>query len=149
MKIIMTFALIIIGTLCFNGCSVFNRADRASAEQEVRAASQAWIEHFNKGDVAYCANAYSQKSVMNARPFGEYRGRDAIHNFWASFIASGANNLTYSGTVFKVIDNKTVVVSSNWSMNVGKGLISNEKWIKEHDGIWRLIEDDFSVTEQY
>ncbi len=32
-------------------------------------------------------------------------------------------------------------------MNIAKGYISLEKWVKQDDGVWRLELDDFTIEK--
>lgn len=116
---------------------------------EILTASQKWIEAFNKGDIRYCAEQYLEQAVMNARPMGEYKGRTEIYDFWQNFVTStGATNLIYTDVNIEIIDKDSARLSAKWSMNVGKGFISNEFWVKKA-GVWRFSEDDFTVVEQF
>mgnify|MGYP000517387887 CR=1 FL=1 len=125
------------------------KTNRTKAEKEVIIASNNWIKNFNKGNVDYCVNAYTTNATMNAKPFGTFKGRKKIDDFWRPFVASGASFLVYRNTEVKEINSTTVHVSSNWSMNVGEGIITKEEWIKEKDGVWRLRTDNFEVLKQY
>ena len=48
-----------------------------------------------------------------------------------------------------MIDARSVVLSASWSMNVGRGIITKELWVRQDDQSWLLVEDDFEVQEQY
>ena len=117
-------------------------------EEEVLKASQNWITSFNSGDTIKVTNGYTENATMVAKPIGTFNGRKDIGQFWTKFIQSGATNLIYTDTKVKVITNKKAIVSSNWSMNVGKGIITNETWVKIN-GIWELDKDNFEITEQF
>ena len=45
-----------------------------------------------------------------------------------------------------VVDEKTALLSSPWSMNKIKGIITLEKWVKKGNK-WVLIEDNFEALE--
>lgn len=85
---------------------------------------------------------------MVANPFGTFKGKKAIGEFWTPFIESGATDLVYSNTNIEVISDTKAIISSDWEMNVGKGIINNETWEKI-DGTWLLTEDHFEVKEQF
>ena len=85
---------------------------------------------------------------MVAKPFGTFKGRQAIEAFWTPFIESGATNLKYTNTQIKVVTENKAILSSDWEMNVGKGIITNETWIKTGD-TWKLSEDYFEVKEEF
>jgi quinol monooxygenase YgiN len=111
--------------------------------------SAAWIKSFNKGDIKACSEGYSENAVMDARPMGQFKGRAAIHKFWTGFVESTkATDLVYTDIKIDVIDEKSAVLSANWSMNVGRGFITKELWVKTGED-WFLLEDDFTVEEQY
>lgn len=139
------YPLIVIALLSvFNiGCS-----NTPKVEKEVLKASKEWIFNFNNSNTEEITNAYTEDAIMVAKPFGTFEGRKAISEFWTPFVKSGASGLKYSNTKIKVINNKKVIISSDWSMNVGKGIITNETWVKV-DGQWKLQEDHFEVIEQF
>ena len=85
---------------------------------------------------------------MVAKPFGTFEGRKAINEFWTPFIESGATDLKYTNTKIEIVSKTEVVISSDWSMNVGNGIITNETWVKTN-GIWKLKNDHFEVKEQF
>jgi ketosteroid isomerase-like protein len=115
---------------------------------EVINASKAWIEAFNKGNAEACVKGYDSKATMSAMPFGVKSGIDEISGFWTPFIKSGATNLIYNDLSIEVANETTVFLSANWSMNVGRGKIYQEKWEKK-DGRWVLTYDNFQVLEQF
>ncbi len=122
---------------------------RDNTTAEILTASKKWIEAFNRGDITYCSEQYLEQAIMDARPMGQYKGRSEIYDFWQNFVSStGATNLIYTDVVIEVIDKDSATLSAKWSMNVGKGFISKEFWVKK-DGVWRFSEDDFTVEEQF
>ena len=64
-------------------------------------------------------------------------------------MASGAGDLKYSDVKLEVIDASTVLLSASWTMNVGRGIITLEKWVLQSDGKWLLAQDDFEIQENY
>lgn len=117
--------------------------------KDVLKTSAEWIEYFNSGRIKACSESYSENAVMDARPMGRFEGREAIHKFWTGFVNSTkAKDLVYTDIKVDVIDEKSAILSANWSMNVGKGFITKELWVKTGEN-WLLIEDDFTVEEQY
>ena len=117
--------------------------------EEVSMCSQKWIANFNKGDVTACVAAYRPNAIMHAAPMGTFTGKEAIDGFWRPFMASGAGQLEYDNIRLEVVDESTVLLSANWRMNVGRGVITMEKWVKQLDGNWLLEQDDFEVVEQF
>ncbi len=115
---------------------------------EVLSASKNWIEQFNKGNTRACLDRYDNNATMSAMPFGIKKGIKEISEFWTPFIASGATNLIYTNVRIEVVNKTTVFLSANWSMNVGRGVIYQEKWEKK-DGEWVYTYDNFQILEQF
>lgn len=115
---------------------------------EVLDASKKWIEAFNKGNAEACVKGYDANATMSAIPFGVKKGTKEISEFWTPFIASGATHLIYTNVSVEVVNETTAFLSANWSMNVGRGVIYQEKWEKKK-GQWLLTYDNFQVLEQY
>ncbi|WP_338410400.1 hypothetical protein [uncultured Flavobacterium sp.] len=115
---------------------------------EVLNASKNWIANFNKGNATACVQGYDAKAVMSAIPFGIKSGTTEISDFWTPFIQSGATNLIYTNVSIEVANETTAFLSANWSMNVGRGIIYQEKWEKKEEQ-WLLIYDNFQVLEQF
>lgn len=115
---------------------------------EVLKASKAWIDDFNKGNSQKCVDRYADNATMRAIPFGLKTDKTAISIFWQQFIESGASNLIYTNVKIEVVDEKTVFLSANWSMNVGRGVIYQEKWEKI-DNKWFYTYDDFELLEEF
>lgn len=165
MKSISTSIILIALAIGFTSCKqeVENKTDKITIKQsfiehsptahheialEVLSASKAWIENFNKGNAENCVKGYDKDAVMSAIPFGIKTGRKEISEFWKPFIESGATNLIYSNVSVEVVNEATAFLSANWSMNVGRGIIYQEKWEKK-EGQWLLTYDNFKVIEQY
>ena len=110
--------------------------------------SHAWVENFNKGNVQYCIDAYTNDAVMSIKNVGEFIGKEAIGKFWGE-LTQKANHIEYLNTNIKVIDSKTVHLDSDWKMNIGEGIITLEEWIKQEDGSWKLLKDAFEINKQY
>ena len=145
----IAFALLVMIGFSANAQNASLKANKQKkVEEEVLQASKNWITSFNSGNTTKVTNGYTENAIMVAKPFGTFNGREAIGEFWTKFIQSGATNLIYTDTKVKVINNKKAVLSSNWSMNVGKGIITNETWVKVN-GIWELEKDNFEVKEQF
>lgn len=118
------------------------------AEQEVLEVSRQWIASFNQGDVDACVAAYKPDAIINAKPYGSFQGTESIDGFWRPFMEAGAGDVVYSNVQVRAIDDQTVVLSADWSMNVGSGIITLERWEKQPDGKWLLDQDDFEVLKQ-
>ncbi|MDG1778714.1 MAG: alpha/beta fold hydrolase [Flavobacteriaceae bacterium] len=134
--------IVILFVLLSFGCST------NTAKQEVMQASKSWISNFNSGNTSAISNAYTEDVIMVAKPFGTFKGRKAISEFWTPFVKSGATDLRYSNTKIDMVSDTKAIISSDWSMNVGKGIITNETWEKI-DGTLLLTEDHFEVKEQF
>ena len=110
--------------------------------------TKGWIENFNKGNVEYCVNAYTENCVMKIKDVGDFIGIKAISKFWHD-LTQNANHIEYSNTNIEVIDEKTVHLNSDWKMNIGEGIITLEEWVKQEDGSWKLTQDEFQILKQY
>ncbi len=120
-----------------------------AARNEVLRTSQEWITHFNEGDVDFCVAAYLPNAVIEATPMGTFTGTQEIDRFWRPFMSSGATDLQYEDVTLAIIDQTTAHLSARWSMNVGRGVITLEKWVKQSNGQWLLAHDAFEVLEQF
>ena len=123
-------------------------SDNYKIEAEVLERSRQWIQDFNNKNIRACVDAYTADAVVNARPLGTFNGIGEIEGFWRPFIETGAADLEYSNVVLAVENDTTVLLRADWSMNIGKGVIIQERWVKK-DGKWLLEYDDFEVQEQY
>ncbi|MEM9597068.1 MAG: nuclear transport factor 2 family protein [Acidobacteriota bacterium] len=120
------------------------------ARRQVEAASRAWIETFNRGDWEGCAAGYTEDAAMEGRPLADVKGRAAIADFWKGVLAQDPGTLVYEDPRVHVLDGRTAVLSARWSMSrLGRGLITLERWQRGDDGVWRLAEDLFEITEQF
>ncbi len=116
---------------------------------EVFTASHQWIANFNIGNVDACVAAYLPNAIMEAKPLGTFTGAQEIEAFWRPFITSGATSLEYQDVSLEIINETTVHLSAKWRMNVGHGVITLEKWVKQSNGLWLLGHDAFEVLEQF
>lgn len=123
--------------------------DRDKIRKEVLKSSQNWIVNFNNGDARACIDAYTIDAVLYAKPFGTFRGIQEIESFWKPFIETGAGDLEYSNVSVAIENETTVLLTADWKMNVGRGIITMERWVKRGEGKWLLEFDDFEVQEQY
>ncbi|TDF34924.1 isochorismatase [Alteromonadaceae bacterium M269] len=123
--------------------------EKASTDQKlivaVSKASKAWKDAFNSGNAQAAASLYEQDATMTAAPFGTFKGREAIQTFWSNLVEQGFDDVVYSNTVIKVIDEQTISISADWRMNNAKGVITNELWVIQKDGSALLREDHFEV----
>lgn len=115
---------------------------------EVLKASKDWIRNFNAGNVEACVMGYDATAILSATPYGLKKGTQEISGFWTPFMASGATNIIYTNVSIEVVNDTTAFLAANWSMNVGRGVIYQEKWEKK-EGKWVLTYDDFEVLEQF
>ena len=118
-------------------------------EKSVLETSAKWIESFNKGNTDACVAGYQTDAVINAKPLGTFKGIKEIDAFWRPFMKSGAGELKYSDVKLQVVDASTVLLSASWTMNVGRGIITKEKWVLQNDCKWLLAQDDFEVQENF
>ncbi|WP_420571246.1 hypothetical protein [Kordia sp.] len=162
MKSIKITMIALIITLSFTACSGQTNSEKEPIQAyiqhaptthhevalEVLKASKEWILQFNTGNAKACVDRYDKNAVMSAMPFGVKNGIKEISEFWTPFMESGATNLVYTNVRIEVVNETTVFLSANWSMNVGEGVIYQEKWEKKN-GEWLYTYDNFEVLKQY
>lgn len=108
-------------------------------------ASEDWKLAFNRQDALGCAAQYTENSVMEARPFGVFKGREEIQGFWQGIIDQGFDKVEYSDAEWHKLKDDEYVLSSKWTMNKAHGAVVREHWVLESDGKARLIYDEFEV----
>ncbi len=111
----------------------------------VKLASATWMQGFNTQNAALCAAQYAADAPMLARPFGEFVGREAIQAFWQNLIDQGYCDVEYTSPEFKVLDEKSVLLTTAWKMNKAHGVVHKEIWILQDDGTAKLVDDEFEV----
>ena len=82
---------------------------------------------------------------MVAKPFGTFAGSDAIQGFWEKLIADGFSDVTYIDPEFQVVDETSVILKSEWTMNNACGDITHELRVMQNDGTMKLREDHFEA----
>lgn len=118
---------------------------REQVLQAVNIASGKWKAAFNRGDYVDCAAQYEVDAVMNAMPFGQFKGREAIQAFWQQLLEDGFTDVDYVEPSIEVLDENSAVLRSGWKMNKAAGVITNELWVMQSDGTAKLREDDFEA----
>ena len=108
--------------------------------------SKAWKDAFNAGDAAAATALYEDNAVMIVKPFGTFKGKEAILSFWTDIINKGFDDVIYSQTKTTILNGESASVSSDWSMNNAKGIITNEFWVMQADGSALMREDHFEIT---
>ena len=111
----------------------------------VTEASERWKIAFNAGDATGCTTQYEASAVMQAIPFGTFRGHDEIQAFWQQLIDNGFSNVDYIEPIIEIIDQTTAVLTSQWKMNKAHGVIHKELWVLQPDGTAKLREDIFEA----
>ncbi|MDO6763079.1 nuclear transport factor 2 family protein [Agarivorans sp. 1_MG-2023] len=105
----------------------------------------AWQTAFNQQNAAGCAAQYNENSVMTARPFGVFEGRETIQAFWQNLIEQGFAQVEYSDVKWEACGDNGYTLSSSWTMNKAFGVVHREHWVVEADGAARMISDEFEV----
>ncbi|MFT5705870.1 MAG: ketosteroid isomerase-like protein [Oceanospirillaceae bacterium] len=108
-------------------------------------ASNRWKEGFNSGNAAQCAEQYEDDAVMQAKPFGTFTGTAEITAFWQQLIDGGYSDVEYVEPNIEVLDEKSALLTSKWTMNKAAGVISRELWVLQEDGTAKLREDAFEA----
>lgn len=114
-------------------------------ETAVRAACEKWKAAFNGGDASGCAACYEPEAIMVAKPFGVFKGREAIEGFWTKLIADGFAEVAYIDPQIEVLDGRSAILSSKWEMNNAQGTITKELWVLQDNGDVLLREDHFEA----
>ncbi len=91
---------------------------------------------------------YEPDATMRAEPLSVFEGREAIRAFWQQLIQDGFTDVQYIEPEYRVIDEKCVLLTSRWRMNIAAGVIHKELWAIQDDGAAQLREDHFEVLEQ-
>ena len=112
---------------------------------QAREASRKWQSYFNQGDAAGCASMYEEDATMVVTPFGTFQGRREIQGFWEGIIAQGFAHVSYVDPRLRPMDGTSVLLTSDWTMNKARGVITHELWVAQPDGSMRLREDRFEV----
>lgn len=111
----------------------------------VSKASDRWKNAFNDGDASLCSEQYEVDATMEAMPFGTYKGRESIKNFWENLIKDGFTNVEYIEPKVEIIDKESALLTSGWKMNKAAGVIHKEIWVLQQDGTAKLREDKFEA----
>ena len=111
----------------------------------VKLASATWMQGFNTQNAALCAAQYAENAPMLARPFGEFVGTEAIQAFWQNLIDQGYADVEYTSPKYKVLDEKSVLLTTEWKMNKAYGVVHKEIWVLQADGTAKLVDDEFEV----
>ena len=111
--------------------------------------SLAWRNAFNAGDAVGAAEMYEEDAIIVVKPFGVFKGREAIQAFWTDIISKGFNDVVYINTTTHIIDQTLTVasVSADWKMNNAKGIILDELWVMQPDGTALIREGHFEITK--
>lgn len=110
-----------------------------------KAGIAAWQQAFNRQDAAGCAAQYCDDTVMDARPFGTFTGRNEIQAFWQNIMDQGFAEVEYSDVRWDAVAEGGYLLSASWTMNKAYGVVHREHWVVQADGVARLVSDDFEV----
>lgn len=105
----------------------------------------AWQTAFNEQDAAGCAQQYEPEAVMEARPFGTFKGRDEIQAFWQNIMDQGYAEVEYSDVTWGAHERGGYILRAKWQMNKAFGVVHLEHWAVQSDGKARLVSDDFEI----
>ncbi len=89
-----------------------------SIRQSVMQASREWVANFNRGNIQGCIDRYTVNASMQVSPFGRFQGIGAIGGFWQDFAQHKPAELIYRNVEIKVLNQKSAILSANWSMNI-------------------------------
>lgn len=110
--------------------------------------SLAWRNAFNAGDAVSAAEMYEEDAILVVKPFGAFKGREAIQAFWTDVISQGFDDVVYLNTTTHVVDQTLTAasISADWKMNNAKGVIIDELWVLQPDGTALMREGHFEVA---
>ncbi|MCL1078285.1 isochorismatase [Parashewanella spongiae] len=124
-------------------------SNKLSQEQALEICKQgiaAWQTAFNSQDAAGCAEKYLESTVMEAKPFGTFTGRQEVQAFWQNIMDQGFNDVNYTDVAwFPAENDEGFILTSKWTMNKAFGVVHREHWIVDLDGKARLKSDYFEV----
>ncbi len=108
-----------------------------------------WQKAFNAQNAAGCAEQYAEDTVMEAKPFGTFTGREEIQAFWQNIIDQGYRDVDYSDVNWQRVDQNNeesgYLLTSSWTMNKAFGVVHKEHWAVQADGKARLMSDFFEI----
>ena len=78
---------------------------------------------------------------MIAKPYGSFKGKKAIREFWEKLFKDGYNSVVYTSTKIDSINENSMNVSATWEMNKAYGIITNEFWVIQKNGGAKLRRD--------
>jgi len=104
-----------------------------------------WQKAFNQQDAKGCAQTYASDTVMQAKPFGTFTGREAIQAFWQQIMDQGFADVDYQNTTWEQKDELSWILRSEWTMNKAYGVVHEEIWTVQADGTALLTSDEFEV----
>jgi ketosteroid isomerase-like protein len=123
--------------------------DKDKIVEKVLELSAKWIESFNEGDAEACIAVYRNCAVLSAKPFGTFTGTEEIESFWRPLMGGSLGDLEYYNVKVEVIDENTAHLSAEWKLNLGRGEVTKDVWVKQPDGGWLVDESNFELLEQY
>ncbi|MGI2171446.1 YybH family protein [Shewanella sp. MF05960] len=104
-----------------------------------------WQKAFNRQDAAGCAAQYAENTIMLAKPFGEFKGRQAIESFWQGIMDKGFKDVDYTHVTWEAMGDDGYILTAHWTMNSAFGVVHHEHWQIQADGKARLAYDEFEV----
>ncbi|MCG7495661.1 nuclear transport factor 2 family protein [Vibrio sp. Of7-15] len=110
-----------------------------------KAGISAWQQAFNSQNAQGCAEQYAEGTVMVAKPFGTFEGREQIQAFWQNLMDQGFNDVQYSETEWQPEGEDGYILTSKWTMNKAFGVVHKEHWKIQPDGKARLVYDEFEA----
>lgn len=106
---------------------------------------KAWQEAFNNQDAVGCAAQYTDDCIMEAKPLGIFKGKEAILGCWENIIAQGFADVRYSNVEWEADKDEGYILTAIWEMNKAFGVVHREHWVIEADGKARLKSDSFEI----
>ena len=113
----------------------------------IEAATESWATAFNRGDAAGCGAHYHPEARLHGQPFPASEGRAAIEVFWQKLIEEGYTDVRYLDRQIELTPAGSAIVTSPWSMNRARGMITREEWQEDSAGKWLIMSDEFEILD--
>jgi len=107
-----------------------------------RGASQ-WTDCFESKDPVGCALCYEETASLVVEPFGTFRGRKAIEEFWDDLTGDGYYDLRFVQQRLTVVDAAEVHRQGIWTMSKAYGSLIDQVWVVKGNGTALMARDHF------
>ncbi len=117
----------------------------SSLKKSVYRGAQHWVDCIETMDSHGCSLCYEENATMIAEPFGTFRGREAIKEFWDDLMSDGYNDLRFIHQKLTVVGDDEVHCQGIWTMSKAYGAFIKVVWIIQDDGTALISHDHFRI----